>query len=237
MKRYFYEELNTKCENIYNKVCNLTDEDKGKYKNRNSYIFNYIYDKYGFRIGVIVCFMDKEKNLPKIGWSLMRELTVGEPNIIIEKLYDIPTFRALVDNNSVNSKMYKLYTFIRDVKKYKIDGFSDTISGISNIIILNRKQRDMLIDIAIARAVTYTPELSKNYYCNNSVKGLIKFKPCAENDDYITDIRNNRLVITGNAFIQNKVKESICKNIRDAVRAMEYRAWKYYKYEEESPIG
>lgn len=234
------KELNEICELRYNNACNLYVDEKGRaFKERNNYLFNYIYDDFGYRVGVIVSYMDKEKNLPKIGWALMTELTLGTPNIIIEKPYDIPTFKELVDRNYMNSKLFPYYMFIRNLMDYDISTLS--MSGnIGNTIILSHKQRDMLIDIALARAITYSPEVSKNYYCPSvneptKNKGLLRFNIKEEDDDtygpFVTDIKNNRLWLISGVTIKGETQTALCKRIRDAVRAMEFRAWRYYKYE------
>lgn len=246
MKRinYYYDvkrEMADLCELRYNNNCGLFEEEKGRaYRERDSYLFNYIYDRFGYRVGVIVSYMDKEKNLPKIGWSLMAELTLCKSNIEIEGPYDIPTFRDMVDANYMNSKIYPYYSFLRGLMDFKMDSFG-TVKKLGTIAILSHKQRDMLIDIALARAITYTPEVSKNYYCPSattptSVKGLIRFNIFEDDDRFTTDLRENHLYIAGGIDGEDcmtpDAQKYMCKVIRDAVRAMEYRAWRYYKYEE-----
>ena len=63
--------------------------------NKNKIIFKYVYDKFGFRVGVVVAEKGEGRWHPKIGWALYRE--VPHDIVVHTECKQIPVYKDMED--------------------------------------------------------------------------------------------------------------------------------------------
>ena len=236
---------------IYDKKMNLTEEDKQRAKDKNSFIFNYIIDDLGFKIGVVVAQKREEDVAPYIGWALFSEIS-EDPNVSIESFYEIPKFQEYLTSQcaATMSKHRPIYNIISDLKNYNY--YDDTLlhrDAYQVYHIPSKYYRDYVLNIALSRAIPYNDENRNNYFCpyecnaDKSYDGdgkqwtkgriLFSYEPSHATNLMQERVELKRLSNMGelnfNRAMENNYYERICVLIRHAIRKMEFRAWKYYK--------
>lgn len=206
---------------------------------KDNYIFDYIKDDNDNRIGVIVAQKYKDAKIPNIGWALMSEI-VDSPNYVVEKPEDIPLLNEYLNMLDGVVNNFKEEYFDREsldaydnifeaIKKFKFTNGPQVPCLPSKYVITDRAERDLLLDIALVRAVAVNESNRHNFYTPTGVDKIKRLKLGDLDLDH-TDIRNNELSLKAKC-LENKYVVEICNCVRRAVRAMDFRAWRYYKYE------
>lgn len=234
-------------ENQYKKF-NLTEEEMNRANDKNSFIFNYITNDLGYKIGVVVAQKREDNVAPYIGWALFSEIA-GYPNVYVTSFYDIPKFQEYMTNMGVwqLNKLGENCSLVKTLKNFSFLNCDFIVNEYPTAYhIPSRHYRDYLLNLALARAVPYNEENRQNYFCpyvsdtttvekaNLLTKGRISFGAMK---NHITDLSNETI-----KFKETKKKKSetfnfgeYCYNtvvsnyVRHAIRKMEFRAWKYYK--------
>lgn len=206
---------------------------------RNDYIFEYIEDDEANRIGVIVAQKYKDAKTPNIGWALMSEIA-DTPNYVIEKPEDIPLLNEYINmlDGVVNNFKEEYFDsgdleayedILKAIKTFKLVNSPEAPNLPCRYIIGDRADRDLLLDIALARAIPVNEENRKNFYVPTGSERVKKIR-IGDLDLEFTDIRNNNLNLKSKC-LEKKYVDETCNSIRRAVRRMDFRAWRYYKYE------
>lgn len=205
---------------------------------KNDYIFEYIEDDEANRIGVIVAQKYKDAKIPNIGWALMSEIA-NNPNYVVEKAEDIPLLNeylnmldGIVNNfkdEHFDKGSLKAYeNILTEIRGFKFANGPDAPSLPCKYVINDKADRDLLLDMALARAIPVSEVHRHNFY---TPKGIEKIKKIGIGDLDLdrTDIRENNLCLKSK-YLGNKYVTETCNCIRRAVRRMDFRAWRYYKY-------
>jgi len=195
-----------KKKNNYRVECEF--KKPGDILKENKGLVNYIYDDYGFRIGIVMILPGEGKHHPKLGWALIKE--VPHRVNVIHKLSDIPVFK-----NS-NSELLNL-------------DFGDNLTICYNTF-ADEKAKSELFELAVSRANFD----SWNYYvCTDRDKGQ-NFSDL-RNDKISNFFCHTRLTMYPGEIWESDVPTNAevdvkkCRVIRKAIRNAEYRAWRYFK--------
>ena len=100
----------------------------GDFIDRNKIIFKYIYDKFGFRVGIVVAEKGEGRWHPKIGWALFKE--VPYTVIVHTKCNQIPAYKDMDDfpfipvEEAIVSKENKLELFKKAWHRANYNSFS-----------------------------------------------------------------------------------------------------------------
>lgn len=205
---------------------------------KNDYIFEYIEDDEANRIGVIVAQKYKDAKIPNIGWALMSEIA-DNPNYVVERTEDIPLLNEYFnmldgivnnfkDEHFDKGSLEAYENILTEIRKFKFTNGPDAPSLPCKYVINDKADRDLLLDIALARAIPVSEVRRHNFY---TPKGIEKIKKIGIGDLDLdrTDIRENNLFLKSK-YLGNKYVTETCNCIRRAVRRMDFRAWRYYKY-------
>ena len=227
---------------------NLTEAEKNRASEKN-YIFSYISNNLGYRLGVVVAQKSADNEAPYFGWALFSEISII-PNVIVDSFYDIPRFQKFMDTKGIacyckdnsNSKL------INTLKEFRLTGFDLDVRMFPVAYhIPSKHYRDYLINLALARSIPYTEESSKNYYCpyapdgiksekaiDSRTKGSLSFGTMSNHKTDLIDERiefktERDFEVIVNNFGNFAFDSATCCHVRQTVRKMEYRAWKYFK--------
>lgn len=241
------ERENIAWEKQYEKL-NLTEKEKNRACERNSYIFEYIKNNLGFRLGVVVAQKRGNDTIPYIGWSLFSEIS-KIPNVVVDSFYDIPEFQRFLNTHGI-ANLYKEETYSRllpSLMEFRLTDFDLDIRTFPTAFhIPSKHYRDYLINLALARAIPYTEENRHNYYCpyisddslveekaDSLIAGSISF---GTQKNHRTDLINEKIIFKKEHYIEAFAKNfenlafdaSTSKYIRQTIRHIEYRAWKHF---------
>ena len=100
----------------------------GDFIDKNKIIFKYVYDKFGFRVGIVVAEKGEGRWHPKMGWALFEE---GPQTIIVHtKCNQIPVYKGMDDfpfipvEEIIISKENKLELFKKALDRANYNSFS-----------------------------------------------------------------------------------------------------------------
>ena len=189
-----------------------------------NYIFNYIYSKYGDKIGIIVASSGSYPKRVKIGWALAADVLLL-PNKEFHKVKDLTFVKEglkileSIMGEEVNKSPIEegLNNFVKELNN--IDLPSSGVPNpdlINSSIIKNKEIRDSIITLALRR-MNYN---NWDYYCDRKDSTLSK-----------CDLRENIIAYKnrGKDTPYVIIDEETAKIIRQGIRTMEYRAYKYFK--------
>ena len=100
----------------------------GDFIDKNKIIFKYVYDKFGFRVGIVVAEKGEGRWHPKIGWALFKE--VPHTVIVHTKFNQIPAYKGMDDfpfipvEEIIISKENKLELFKKALDRANYNSFS-----------------------------------------------------------------------------------------------------------------
>ena len=100
----------------------------GDFIDKNKIIFKYVYDKFGFRVGIVVAEKGEGRWHPKMGWALFKE--VPHTIIVHTKCNQIPAYKGMDDfpfipvEEIIISKENKLKLFKKALDRANYNSFS-----------------------------------------------------------------------------------------------------------------
>lgn len=177
----------------------------GDLLNKNKGILNYIYDPCGNKIGVVVAKKGLNRNNPQIGWALFCE--VNYYNIHIDAFSKFKEGKYIINNHiTKNSAIQKIYNNL----------LSDILKNINDLKISYDIYRPQNKADVVALAFTRLNTNRDRFFVSDSEQG----------NQSKTDLMKNIIQKSDNGIDMDATESNY---IRKAVRAMEYRAWKYFK--------
>lgn len=100
----------------------------GDFIDKNKIIFKYVYDKFGFKVGIVVAKKGEGRWHPRIGWALFKE--VPHKIVVHTKSDQIPEYRGMGDfsfipvEEVVISKGDKIDLFDKALNRTNYNSFS-----------------------------------------------------------------------------------------------------------------
>ena len=199
----------------------MTDYNVGELLKKNNAIFNYVYDKHGMRLGIVVATKGIGKHHPKIGWALFDEVecafteykTFGSIPRAKRLLNELK--RAIADTDNLIGNC-----LIREIERYDVSQ-GDLCYMESRP--LTQKAKYELFELALSRGNFD----SWGFYCDKNVP-VVKNANLREDTIAINEVWTNK---DGHTEKQECVYQDAetANALRSAIRDLEYRAWRYYK--------
>lgn len=123
----------------------------GDFINDNKIIFKYVYDKFGFRVGVVVAEKGEGKWHPKIGWALFKE--VPYTTIVHTECSQIPVYKDMDKfpfipvEETVISKENKLELFKKALNRTNFNSFEYYVDLYGSDVHRETTFRDVSLEI------------------------------------------------------------------------------------------
>lgn len=190
------------------------EKNVGEILKNNNAIFNYIYDKYGFRIGIVVAMKGVGRWHPRMGWSLFCE--VPHKTVVHRKMSTIPYYKNIcIFNKTLNEfvpaelevpevieiypedKFAKMELFYKAIDRANYNSFEYYVNKDPQF---GQAKTDFRSECETLQADVY----NENYNCFN-----IKDAPVFDMDD--------------------EAEYGTFKAIKKTVKSTEFRAFTYFK--------
>lgn len=154
----------------------------GDFVKDNKIIFKYVYDNFGFRVGVVVAEKGEGKWHPKIGWALFKEVPyttiVHTEHSQIPAYKDLDIFPFIPVEETVISKENKLELFKKALNRTNFNSFEYYVDLYGSDVHRDTTFRNTSLEILYkdgnSKEIEYISGIDDYYGIVKSMKSAIK---------------------------------------------------------------